>query len=290
MTRFIMSSKPETLTESLRLHSRTATVEAEYGNALVEGSVLTLAHHGPRSGNPAPCLADNGVAEDIDAVGLSHIDLDSLGGCAAIIGRKPDANGFWQLAAFVDVNGPHKLSQSGASSEDTRRLYAYWAWSESRKVFPPRDGSSLDVTDKVMEGIEAVERIVADDEEMLKAGNAFKKAEEELNKSSFVEERNGVVVRVSGGFTNHLYVTPDGKVCRAVVALRTDFHACTVSFADPIEGATCRDIVQTVWTDKDDKGQFLAGGHATIAGGPRGKFNGLDDLLRLRNATITAIS
>lgn len=289
-TRFILSSNPENLRKAFADFIFTATVEAEYGDTLVEGSVLTLAHHGPRFGNPAPCLAENGVTENISAVGLSHMDLDSLGGCAAIIGRKPDASGFWRLAAFVDVNGPHKLSQSDASPEDIRRLNAYWAWSESRKVFPPRDGSSLDVTDKVMEGIEAIERIIADDEEMLKAGDAFKKADEDLNKSSFVEERDGVIVRVSGGFTNHLYVTPDGKVCKAVVALRTDFHACTVSFADPIEGATCRDIVQSVWTDRDDKGQFLAGGHATIAGGPRGKFNGLDDLLRLRDATNAAIS
>ena len=193
------------------------------------------------------------------------------------------------MAFWREVRGPHRPPQPGAPPEDIRRLYAYWAWSESRKVFPPRDGCSLEVTDKVMEGIEAVERIVADDEEMMKAGDAFKKADEELNKSSFVEERDGVIVRVSCRFPNHLYVTPDGKVCRAVVALRTDFHACTVSFADPIKGVTCRDIVQTVWTDKDDKGQFLAGGHATIAGGPRGKFNGLDDLLRVRAATIAAL-
>ena len=32
-----------------------ATVEAEYGNNVVEGTKVTLAHHGPRSNNPAPC-------------------------------------------------------------------------------------------------------------------------------------------------------------------------------------------------------------------------------------------
>lgn len=292
MVRFLISSVADKLSAALASFGRTATVEAEYGDAVVEGSVLTLAHHGPRSANPAPCLAENGVAgEGVEAVGLSHLDLDSLGGCAAIIGRKPEAPGFWALAAFVDVNGVHKLAQSGADVVDIRFLNAYYAWAETHKVFAPRDGGILDVTDKVTEGIDVLQRILREDNPgLLTAGDNFIKKEDDLNRASFVEAKGGVIVRVSGGFTNHLYVTPDGKVCRAVTALRTDFHACTVSFADPIKGATCRDIVQTVWTDKDDKGQFLAGGHATIAGGPRGKFNGLDDLLRLRDATVAALA
>lgn len=37
-------------------HNRVdATVEAEYGDDVVEGEILTLAHHGSRSNNPAPC-------------------------------------------------------------------------------------------------------------------------------------------------------------------------------------------------------------------------------------------
>lgn len=290
MTRFFLSCKPENLNTAISQFARTATVEAEYGNSVVEGSVLTLAHHGPRSGNPAPCLAENGVTENIEAVGLSHIDLDSLGGCAAIIGRKPEATGFWNLAAFVDVNGPHKLGQSEASDEDVRRLYAYWAWSEEHEVFSPRDGSVLEVTDQVTESLTALEKILAGDEQMLVAGDVFKKGDEELNKLSFVEELNGVIVRVCGGFSNHLYITPDGKVCRAVVALRTDSHSCTVSFADPIEGASCLDIAQIVWADKDETGKFLAGGHEKIAGGPRGKYCGLDTLVNLRDVTVAAIT
>ncbi|MBI5619880.1 hypothetical protein HY950_02875 [Candidatus Gottesmanbacteria bacterium] len=281
--RFLVCSNPANLVAALE-GKRTATVEAEYGDVVVEGSVLTLAHHGSRSANPAPCLADNGVGgEGIEAVGLSHIDLDALGGCAAILGRKPEADGFWALAAFVDVNGPHKIGRSGASAEDIRRLEAYWAWSESRKVFPPRDGSSLDVTDKVMEGIEAVERIVADDEALLTAGDDFVKKGDELNKLSFIEAKGGVIVRVCGGFSNHLYVTPNGEVGCAVVALRTDFHACTVSLADPISGVSCRDIVQSLWGSE-------AGGHPGIAGGPRNALMGLDELLKLRDATVAAVA
>ena len=38
-----------------------ATVEAEYGDICVEGKDVTLAHHGPRSGNPAPCNTEVGA-------------------------------------------------------------------------------------------------------------------------------------------------------------------------------------------------------------------------------------
>lgn len=32
-----------------------ATVEAEYGDKCINGKLYTLAHHGSRSANPAPC-------------------------------------------------------------------------------------------------------------------------------------------------------------------------------------------------------------------------------------------
>jgi hypothetical protein len=76
---------------------------------------------------------------------------------------------------------------------------------------------------------------------------------------------------------------------RAVVALRTDFHSCTVSFANPIEGTSCCDIVRSVWPQKDEEGKFLAGGHADIAGGPRSLYCGIDALAKLRDATLVAI-
>jgi hypothetical protein len=283
MTTFIISSKPEALTAALAGSTHTATVEAEYGDVLVSGTVITMAHHGKHAGNPAPCSYANGCADGIEKVGLSHLDLDSLGGCAALLGRKPEANGFWALAAFVDVNGVHKIGKSGAMPEDIRRLNAYFAWAEANKVFAPRDGSATDVTKQVMAGIETVERILADNPELLRAGDEFAKKEESLNRTSFVEVKNGVIVRVCGGFSNHLYVTTDGAVGRAVVALRTDFHALTVSLADPIDGVNCRDIVQALWGSE-------AGGHVGIAGGPRNVFMGLDELLKLRDATVAALA
>ena len=282
MKKFLLSSNPANLKVALE-GTASATVEAEYGDACVVGSVITMAHHGPRAGQPAPCSYPNTAGEGVEVAGLSHFDLDTLGGCMALFGNKPEVSGFWELAEFVDLNGPHKLGQSGASEENLRRLYAFWAWSRNYRVLPPRDGSVLDVTDKVAEGARIVERILADDAELLTAGDAYAKAEGELNKSSFIEAKDGVVVRVSGQFVNHLYTDPDGKAYEAVVGFNTTTGAITVSFADvPTKGKNAGEIVQSLWGK-------LAGGHAGIAGSPRDKRLGLDDIVRATKTTRSAI-
>ncbi len=280
--KFIISSNPANLTAALEGRP-SATVEAEYGDVLVEGSVLTMAHHGPRAGQPAPCSYANGCADAVELVGLSHVDLDSIGGCAAILARKPEAPGFWAVAEFVDLNGPHKLGLSRASDEDLRRLNAFWAFSQTNRVFPPRDGSVSDVTDQVIMTIEAIERILADDAEMLSAGDEFRAAEDDLNRSSLLEVRGDVIVRSADGFTNHLYTPIDGTSGLVVVALNTKFKSVTVSFADTPEGLSACEIVQSVWGE-------LAGGHAGIAGSPRGEEMGTEDLEKCVVAVVEALS
>lgn len=279
--KFIISNNPDNLAAALE-GSRSATVEAEYGDVVVEGSVLTMAHHGPRAGQPAPCSYANGCAPEAEVVGLSHFDLDTLGGCAAILGVKPENAAFWVAAEFVDLNGPHKLGEIDITPETSRALYAFWAWSQGYRVFPPRDGSVSDVTDQVLSAIEAIERILADDEELLAAGDEFRAKEDDLNKSSLLEVRGSVIVRSADGFTNHLYTTPDGTVAQAVVALNTKFKSVTVSFADTPEGISACEIVQSVWGE-------LAGGHAGIAGSPRGEEMTADDLEKCVVATFDAL-
>jgi hypothetical protein len=272
-TRFLISSNPHNLIQALQQpDERTATVEAEYGDVCVEGNIITMAHHGSRSGQPAPCSYKNGCAREIDLVGLSHLDLDSLGGCAAIIGAKPELQGFWGLAEFLDLNGEHKINQSGGNAENLRRFYAFKSWNDSNKIYPPRDGTVLDITDEVLDAVNVLTRIMDDDVELLKQGDLFKKAEEDLNLATFVDERDGVILRVATKFTNHLYTTPDGKIARAVVSFNTLQGSITVSFADtPTKGGAANDIVRELFGDE-------AGGHAGIAGSPRGKRMKLDDL------------
>lgn len=279
--RFLLSSNPASLAAALEGQA-SATVEAEYGDVTVMGSVLTMAHHGKNAGKPAPCSYPNSSGEGVEVGGLSNFDLDTLGGCMALLGNKPEVPGFWELSEFVDLNGPHKLAQSGASPENVRRLYAFWAWSRDFRMFPNRDGSVSDVTDKVIDGAKIVERVLADDAELLAAGDVYAKAEGELNKSSFVEAKDGVVARVSAQFTNHLYNAPDGKAHAAVVAYTTTTGAVTVSFADTPTGKNAREIVQSLWGE-------LAGGHAGIAGSPRDRRMSLADFVAAVEATRAAL-
>lgn len=282
---FLLSSNPTNLAAALE-GKASATVEAEYGDACVSGSVLTMAHHGPRAGQPAPCSYPNGCAENVEVVGLSHFDLDTLGGCAALIGCKPEAQKFWELAEFIDLNGAHKLrdgiEKTGASDEDVAKLFAFWAWSRNFRVFPNRDGSVSDVTEKVIEGCNVLEKIMTGDEALVKAGAVYREAEGKLNTDSFVEAKDGVVVRVSSQFTNHLYNLPDGSAHAAVVSFTTTTGAVTVSFADSPKGKNARQIVQELWGE-------LAGGHAGIAGSPRDRRMSLADLAAAVEATRTAL-
>lgn len=285
-TRILLSSSPENLRRALSEHARTATVEAEYGDVLVEGSVVTLAHHGPRKGNPCPCLHDG--VEDLDAIGLSHVDLDSVGGALALSGDKTDGPpGFWEVAAQVDVRGAHRLDaileeheralptfqeqvlfRASGRNKISDMLHAWWAWSKAHRCFAPSDGSVADVTAFVEEAREALSQMNGElssfTQPLLEAGRRFQAEESRLNEESFLGEDEGVIMRASPQFCNHLYRMPDGRVGRAVVALDPERKSVTVSLADPVPGVSCRELVRAIW------GVF-AGGHDGIAGSPRGE-------------------
>lgn len=168
MIKVFISNNPSKLSEKLSAFTSTATVEAD-----VPGSVLTLAHHGPRSGRMCPCLSGNMPELGIQAIGLSHIDLDTLGGVMAILGRKPEDScecgygitgsrkpAFWRAAAaLVDTNGVHKLPED-TPQEVNDMLNAFWAWSEKNRLFPPRDGGVEDVTKFVMDAIRVLRSII----------------------------------------------------------------------------------------------------------------------------------
>lgn len=263
--KFFMSSNPLSLRVFLGRFHYTATVEAEYGDELVTGTIITMAHHGSRAGQPAPCSYSNRCMKpgsSVEVVGLSHIDLDALGGCMAIVGNKPEVPGFWELAEFVDLNGAHKLAQSGASEQNLRRLHAFWAWSEKSRVYAPRDGSVIDVTVNVKTAMEVLDYICQDDEGYLKDGDKFKAAGEKLNADTFLQMEDGVILRVGPSFVNHLYRAPDGVIAEAVVAFNTTTGGITVSFAEANPLYDAKGIMQLLLGN-------LAGGHAGIAGSPR---------------------
>lgn len=312
--RIIIANNPEALSSVAPTHS----IEAEFGDVVVEGSVLTLAHHGPRSGNPAPCehcaTKAELVTDDSDAV-VSHFDLDTLGGVLAIMGIKGNENDvFWRIAAYVDTHGIHKL-QDWPYFEGMRRLEywdddesfdydrvadaqadldfylpylnAFWAWSESNRLFAPRDGAAQDCTAFFMNAVAAITAILAEDPELapapyLAAGEAWAAAKDRLEADSFVTVRSGVILRESPQFVNHLYCH-SGKSYKAVVAFNPEKLTVTVSLADPLPGVSCREIVQALWGPE-------AGGHDGIAGGPRNIELPIDEAARCMAAMAEAVA
>lgn len=151
------------------------SVEAEYGNTVVEGARFTAAHHqrsGPYAGRhlynlgqPSPCNNSDIPLLGEGIILLSHIDLDSIGGALRAFGRfRTDIEGyheglpighvlssefgglfsdehcsFWDLAEEIDLSGPHRLDQMVEVDEiDKKRLYAFWAWNELPENRAPR--------------------------------------------------------------------------------------------------------------------------------------------------------
>ena len=187
--RILISNNADNLTAALS-GTNSATVEAEYGETVVQGSILTLAHHGDRASRPCPCGLPNMADLGVDTIGVSHFDLDTLGGVMAILGRKPvgaydwlgdtyphQFESFWSTAAAVDTKGAHKLSELVESGSDmlsktsvVEALHAFWAWSEGNILFPERDGSVTDVTEFFETAMEVVEKILQGDETLLQAG------------------------------------------------------------------------------------------------------------------------
>lgn len=259
--KYLLSRSPEALRAAIA-GKRSVSVEAEFGDEIVEGSLLTLGHHGPREANPPPCVSPNLEIDDVDVVAFSHIDLDALGGALAALGMKPGPASFWRLAGFIDTHGAHKLGESGASERDISRLYAWWAWNEKHPLKLPREkGEVVDVSDHFANAFAAILAIMLGDSDALAEGRAFRKEGELLNVASFVRDLDGVVFRISERFVNHFYVLPDGEVAKACVGFNDVAGRVTVSLADPIPGISCREIVQRLWGPK-------AGGHEGIAGSP----------------------
>jgi hypothetical protein len=286
------------------------TVEAEYGSIVVEGSVYTAAHHQPSGpyvgdhvvagGRPSPCndrnipTVETGLEHD-SIILVSHFDLDTVGGVlrACLYAEpifKPEFDAFWALAAFVDVNGVHKRHLSGATDHDQARLDAWWAWADKHVPRLPREGIT-DVTALMESAYTALAGIlIGDSDYMMEAGRRRREAEASLNAASFVamDEGVGLLQRVASAenpFVNHLYTAPSGAVGRAIVAYNPVHGSVTVSLADPVPGVSCRDLVQALWGP-------LAGGHAGIAGSPRGQAMTQEDVQiaaqALREALLAA--
>lgn len=299
------------------------TVEAEYGSYVAEGTAYTAAHHQPAGspfagrhvtddGRPSPCNDTDIPAITEGVILVSHVDLDTFGGCLRALGGFEDlfpstgerptgasANkdiadwithtmqvvNFWNLAEYVDVRGPHKLGQAQTSLRAISQLYAFWAWSKAATPRFSRD-QVTDVTATVQKAGEALRRIFADDAELLAAGQTYREDEEDLNRRTFLRNEGAVIVRIAGfgrDFCNHLYVDPDGKTAPAVACYNRENGSVTISLADPVSGVSCRTILQDLWGPE-------AGGHDGIAGSPREKDMGEEGLQAAVESLLRALT
>ena len=238
-----------------------ATVEAEYGEVCIEGKEVTLAHHGTRSHNPAPCNWEVTPLNNGNIL-VSHIDLDTVGGVLALMGLKPEDNDFWKGAEFIDVNGVHHIHELPTEVQD--KLNAIYAWGSEREN--KRITEVTDVTKDILSWLEILNPVLGSnpDAEWIAKGKEWAEKVTSDVEAKLVSETETVRAFITDGvFCSASYYSPKfQKVCKATVTLNTKFNAITVAFADGGKEASAREIVQSLWGEE-------AGGRDGIAGSPR---------------------
>ena len=250
--------------EYTRNHDVDATVEAEYGDLCIEGSLVTLAHHGSRSHNPAPCNTEHVPKLEEGRILVSHVDLDALGGILDIMGVKPEDKAFWQGAELIDVNGLHHIHELSQQVQD--KLNAFYAWKDARPH--NRHTEITDVTESIIAGYKALNEILDQThpyhQKALEKGTAWEKNASSMVEAKLVKESPYVrCFETDGVFCSAAYYSPNlGQIIPATVVLNTKYRSITVAFADGGKTENAMQIVQSLWGPQ-------AGGRAGIAGSPR---------------------
>ena len=283
----ILASKVELARAYAETNEVYATVEAEYGDTVIEGTEVTLAHHcGPYADQPAPCCR-----EDVErapagsTILVSHIDLDTIGGCLALMGLKKELcnKEFWDGAGYIDTSGPHRLSELDTLVR--RQLQACYAWEADNSVIVSPI-KVTDVTEHVIKYGKAIEAIGNRDVHLLSRGDARVAAEQRALEKRLIEECPKVRVyasTASDGFTPAGYYSPKyERIIPATVTFNTETKGITVAYEDGGKHASARDLVTNLWGPD-------AGGHPGIAGSPRGQEMTLTDLVRAVNAVRSSL-
>lgn len=263
------------------------TIEAEYGDECVEGKELTLAHHGSRSGNPAPC---NTEVEPLErgTIVLSHIDLDSVGGVLAATGDKLEDREFWAGAEYIDVNGPHHIHELDRDVQD--QLNAVYAWNAQQ----PRERYTeiTDVKEVIRENQQFLEKVLdrnhPDHEQVFQEGRKWERETTKAVEDRCVFENEYVrAFKTDGPFCSASYYSEQQhEIIPATVSYNEKFQSITVAFADGgrENGGehSAREIVQELWGRE-------AGGRDGIAGSPRGMEMSEKDFVDARELVMDKI-
>lgn len=239
----------------------TATVEAEYGDIAVKGTKVTLAHHVTEYRDcQAPCVAKVAPLEAGSVIVVSHVDLDTVGGCLALLGVKPNCDMFWEATAFIDLNGPHNTYLLVSTEQDM--MNALWAWQTINK--PKRFSDKEDITEVILSYVPAIEAIISGETDIIAEGKKWaseiaKRVEEKL----YLETDNIRAFITDHVFCASSYYSPIRKrSVNATVSMNTETHGIIIAFADRDAQYSASSIAKSIWEDH-------AGGHAGIAGSPR---------------------
>lgn len=266
-----------------------STVEAEYGDIVIEGTHATLAHHsGEWRKFPAPCNRKDIQPMDGGYILISHIDLDTVGGILRLIHGNDDPffrdGAFWEGAEFIDLNGPHRVYELDKGVRE--ELQAVWAWVASQPR-GERVTDATDVTNIIEDWGQALSYLIEPEDysdadrkyvELIKAGQEW---------AADLENAQEACLVLSVPEKVRVFVTEDVSTAAAYREPETGFiYPATVTFNKKLGSITvatsngafnAREVVQSLWGPE-------AGGHPGIAGSPRGQVmteNDLQDAMSL---------
>ena len=266
-----------------------ATVEAEYGDICVEGKDITLAHHGPRSGNPAPC---NTEVEPISGgmILVSHLDLDTIGGIMAIKGTKPEDPEFWRAAEYVDLHGPHHIHRFPKEIQD--KFNAFYAAEFALRDKEGRiNGREIkDITKDAEKREEAVKAICIEQhpehERYISRGKQWAKERADAAEKQAVADTQNVRVFMTNGVSTAAayYSEKDKEIKPATVTYNAKFGTITIALEDGGKsGVSAMRIAREIWGEG-------AGGKDGIAGSPHGMEMTENDLVRAVSEVEKAVN
>lgn len=249
-----------------------ATVGAEYGDDVIEGKLITLAHRAEKyKNNNAACNTDYvPLLQDNSTIIVSQLNLDTVAGIGALIGRKEQDSNFWKDVEFLVLNGEHNLFQLDKTSRD--KYIAYKAYQQKNKM--PRITEITDVTEQALEYLDILGKIMNGDKQLIEEGKEWdKRAKEEIEECLVFENDN---IRVfdspEGVFCSASYYSEERqKVIPCTSTLNGRFKAITLAMADGGKELSAKEIVQKLWGSE-------AGGLAGIAGSPKLKEMTKEDL------------
>lgn len=269
------------------------TIECEFGDKYIKGDYMTIVHHGEFSKNLSSAISvhhnlahatyDYMDSQDLPIEGKSimvnALDLDTMLAiyvieCSAkeepYMGENYPPYAFLRAVDRADRFGVHKLKEWSTKKEervlqgedtelkDKEKAYkmvlAYHTWANEIKLkFEP------DFMVQMQKGLDFIESMIKDDSIIEEYYNKETSRKQEVESMLFTESEKGRLFNTTGIFCGADY---EGK--SFIVAFNQKFKAVTLSFEDGGKQHNAVTIMQELFGSE-------AGGHAGIAGTPRGK-------------------